>query len=30
DPQAEADARAEDQTNIGAALLTAFDRGTGA
>jgi hypothetical protein len=27
DPQTEAEQRAEDQTNIGAALLTAFDRG---
>lgn len=29
DPQAEADARAQDQQNIGDALLTAFDRGAG-
>lgn len=28
DPELEAEKRAEDQTNIGAALLTAFDRGT--
>jgi hypothetical protein len=30
DPQAEAEAKASEQTNIGAALLTAFDKGTGA
>lgn len=30
DPEAEASRRAEDQTNIGAALLTAFDQGTAA
>lgn len=28
DPELEAEKRAQDQTNIGAALLTAFDRGT--
>lgn len=28
DPELEAEQRAQDQTNIGAALLTAFDRGT--
>lgn len=30
DPEAEAERRAAEQTNIGAALLTAFDRGAGA
>jgi len=30
DPQAEAEAKADEQTNIGAALLTAFDSGSGA
>jgi len=30
DPEAEAEKRASEQTNLGAALLTAFDRGTGA
>jgi hypothetical protein len=30
DPEQEAEKRAQDQTNLGAALLTAFDRGTGA
>lgn len=30
DPQAEAEAKAQEQTNIGAALLTAFDSGSGA